>query len=178
VLRQRQNHGHATAPPDDVRSLTSPGHKYSGYRRGGYCKFTVPLIPGLSVAYRTRRARLRLYWYYNGLHLPARRYVSAILAIALCLSVSHKSVFCRNGWTDRAGFWRGSFLRPVLHCVVRKLRYLQKYRVLSATLLQKNSGLRKFHQNIPIVEACHQLHSRKVQDSQSVINWTVVGQLR
>jgi len=27
--------------------------------------------------------------------------------VSVCLSVCHKSVFYRNGWTDRAGFWHG-----------------------------------------------------------------------
>jgi len=39
-----------------------------------------------------------------------------------------------------------------------------------------NSGLRIFRHGISIVETCYQLSSRKV-DAQSVINWTVVGQL-
>jgi len=26
------------------------------------------------------------------------------LCLSVCLSVCHKPVFCRNGWTDRAGF--------------------------------------------------------------------------
>ena len=39
-----------------------------------------------------------------------------------------------------------------------------------------NSGLRKFRHSMSIVEACYQHSSRKV-DAQSVINWTVVGQL-
>ena len=63
--------------------------------------------------------------------LPARRYASAdTIAMTLCLSVSqsvcHKSLFCRNRWTNRADWWL--------------------------------------------------LESRKV-NAQSVINWTVVGQL-
>jgi len=44
----------------------------------------------------------------------------------LSVRVCHKSVFYRNGWTNRAGFWRVSFLPPVLHCVKRKFGYLQK----------------------------------------------------
>ena len=32
------------------------------------------------------------------------------------VSVSHKSVFYRNGWTNRVGFWH------ILHCVKRKFR--------------------------------------------------------
>jgi len=37
--------------------------------------------------------------------------MSAVFAVVLCLSVCvcHKSVFCRNGWTNRAGFWHGNF---------------------------------------------------------------------
>jgi len=34
-------------------------------------------------------------------------------------------VFCRNGWTNRAGFWHVSFLPAVLHCVKKKFGYLQ-----------------------------------------------------
>ena len=36
------------------------------------------------------------------------------------VSVRYKSVFYRNGWTNRPGFWHVSFLPPVLHCVDRK----------------------------------------------------------
>ena len=36
-------------------------------------------------------------------------------------------VFCRNVLKDRAGFrMKTSFLRPILHCVVKKFSYLQK----------------------------------------------------
>ena len=33
---------------------------------------------------------------------------------------------CQNGWTNRAGFWPGSFFPHTVHCVIRKFRYLQK----------------------------------------------------
>jgi len=48
------------------------------------------------------------------------------IAMALCLFMyaCHKSVFCRNVWTDRADFSRGGFLRSILHCVIRKFMYL------------------------------------------------------
>jgi len=37
------------------------------------------------------------------------------------VSVRHKSVFYRNGWTNRAaGFLHVSFLPPILHCAKRK----------------------------------------------------------
>ena len=45
--------------------------------------------------------------------------------VRLSVSVCHKSVFYRNGWTNRAGFWHLSFLPAVLHCVKRKFGYLQ-----------------------------------------------------
>ena len=49
----------------------------------------------------------------------------------------HKSVFCRNGRTNRASFWHGSFLPPILYCVViGKFGYLQKRVLLTGTLLQ------------------------------------------
>ena len=46
--------------------------------------------------------------------------LARLLAMALCLSrclfvTTHKSMFCRNAQTDRAGFWDVSFFRPVLH---------------------------------------------------------------
>ena len=43
----------------------------------------------------------------------------------VCLSVCHKPVFYRNGWTDLVGvFWRMDFPRLILHCVVRKFGYV------------------------------------------------------
>ena len=38
---------------------------------------------------------------------PVRCYASAVpaMVLCLCLSVCHKSVWYRNGWTDWAGFW-------------------------------------------------------------------------
>jgi len=51
---------------------------------------------------------------------------SAVLAMGLCPSVCHKSVFYRNGWTKRAGFWHVSFFPHILHCIKRKFDYLQK----------------------------------------------------
>ena len=113
------------------------------------------------------------------LHLvfTTRCYAFAVLATGLCPSVSvcHKWVFYRNGWTNRAGFWRVSFLPPVLHCVTRKFCYLQNKGTSFWNFVLK-SGLRKFRHGISIVETCYQLGSRKV-DAQSVINRAVVGQL-
>jgi len=43
--------------------------------------------------------------------------------------------FYRNGWTNRAAFWHGSFFQPIQHCVVKQIRVPPKIRVLpSATL--------------------------------------------
>ena len=44
------------------------------------------------------------------------------MSVCLCLSVCHKSVFYRNWWAERAGFWRVGFFWPILHCVIRKFR--------------------------------------------------------
>ena len=52
--------------------------------------------------------------------------VRIFTARCYAMSVRHKSAFYRNGWTNRAGFWRVSFLPPVLRCVERKFDYLQK----------------------------------------------------
>jgi len=66
-------------------------------------------------------------------------------------------------------------IRPVLHCVKRKFRCLQN-KSTSLWNSVPNSGLWKFCCGILIVETCYRLSSRKM-DAQSVINWTVVGQL-
>jgi len=145
-------------------------------------KIRTPFSPSL----RLWGSVMLVYWSTNsvrntGIHneqiVTARCYASAVLAMGLCLSVRHKSVFYRNGWTNRAGFWHVSFLLPVLHCVKRKYGY--GYLQNKGTSLWNfvlNSGLRKFRHGISIVETCYQLSSRKV-DAQSVINWAVVGQL-
>ena len=55
--------------------------------------------------------------------LPARRYATVGTGydpVSVC--VCHKSVFCRNGWTDRAGFWHVGFFRPIIHRDIKKFR--------------------------------------------------------
>jgi len=79
------------------------------------------------------QARLNCSCFY--IFLPARRYASAGTGHGP-VSVCHKSVFFRNGWTDRAGFWHVGFFRLILHCVLRKFRYLQKRVASSGTLSQ------------------------------------------
>jgi len=68
----------------------------------------------------------------------------------VCPFVCLKPVLYRNEWTDRAGFWRGSFLRPILHCVVRKFGYLQNKGTFLRNFVS-NSGLRKFRHGKSIV---------------------------
>jgi len=40
--------------------------------------------------------------------------------VSAYLSVCHKSKFYRSSWTKQVGFWHGSFIRFVLHCILRK----------------------------------------------------------
>jgi len=49
--------------------------------------------------------------------------------VSICPSfcVCQKSVFLRNWWTYLAGFCGEGFFQPVLHCVIKKFRYVQKY---------------------------------------------------
>jgi len=102
---------------------------------------------------------------------PSDAMLARVLSMAVCLSVCHKSVFCREGWTDWFGFCHGGFLWSALHCAAKKFRYLQKL-YLFLWNFYLNFGLRKLRHGISIAETCHQLNLRKV-DAQSVINWTV-----
>ena len=60
--------------------------------------------------------------------LPARHYASVDTScgpVSVCLFLSQVGVLSsrlnKSSW-----FWHGSFLRPILHCVIRKFRYRQK----------------------------------------------------
>ena len=53
--------------------------------------------------------------------LPSTRLTLCLKEIRLAVDL-WQSVFYRNGWTNRAGFWHVSFL----HCVKRKFGHLQK----------------------------------------------------
>jgi len=107
----------------------------------------------------------------------ARCYASAVLAMGLYPSVSvcHKSEFCWNGYTNGAGFGVLAPFHPS-YTVLKGNSIISKNKSTSLWNFVLNSGLRKFCHGISIVETCYQLSSRKV-DAQSVINWTVVGQL-
>jgi len=109
--------------------------------------------------------------------LTARCYASAVLAMGLCLcpSVRHKSVFYRNGWTNRAVFGTWASFHPS-YTVLKGNSVISKNKGTSLWNFVLNSGLRKFCYDISIVETCYQLSSRIV-DAHSVIDWTVVGQL-
>ena len=112
---------------------------------------------------------------------PRQHSVARVLAMALCLSVCLSVFLSQVGVllkrpNKTAWFWHGSFLRPILHCAIRKFGYLRN-KCNFLLNFAPNSGLRKLRHGISIVETCYQLSSRKV-DAHSVINWTVVGQLR
>ena len=51
--------------------------------------------------------------------------------LALCLSVTSKSVYYQHGWRNRAGFWHGSFFPPILHCF-KETQVSTKIRVLTS----------------------------------------------
>ena len=100
------------------------------------------------------------------LQLPERRYASAVLAMALCPSgcVCHKSAFYRNGWTDRAGFCRGSFIHSFIRFTVSKRSsdiYRNKVYTHLWNFLSQTRGLRKFCCGISIVEMCYRLKSTR-----------------
>ena len=57
---------------------------------------------------------------------PAKTNSSFYRAMLCIRGTSHGTVFYRNGWTNRGGFWHVSFLLTVLHCVERKFGYLPK----------------------------------------------------
>jgi len=108
-------------------------------------------------------------------YFTARCYASAVLAMALCPSVSVTSR-CSIETAGRIelvfGMWASfqpSYTVLKGNSVISKTKGTSLWKFL-------NSGLRKFRHGISIVETCYQLSSRKV-DAQSVINWTVVRQL-
>jgi len=87
---------------------------------------------------------LFIYWYPRDAMLARvlaimALYLSVCLSVCLSVSVSvcHKSVFYRNGWTNRADVWYENFLPPVLHCVWRKFSFLRKQDYLPLELCPK-----------------------------------------
>jgi len=102
---------------------------------------------------------------------PARRYGP----VSVCVCPSQVGVLSKR-WTNRAGFRHGSFLPPIPHCVKRGNSSISINKDTSLRNFVPHSGLGQFCFSISIVEMCYRLSSGKV-DAQSVINWTVVGQL-
>ena len=69
-----------------------------------------------------------------------------LLSSCVRLSVCHKSVSCRNDWTNRAGLaWRLPFIYPTL-CLIRKFSSsgISKNKGTSLWNFVPNYGLRKF----------------------------------
>ena len=108
----------------------------------------------------------------------ARSYASAVLAMALCLSVRLSVTSrCSTKTAERIelvfGMWASfhpSYTVLIGNSVISKNKGTSPWNFVL------KSGFRKFRHGISIVETCYQLSSRKV-DAQSVINWAVVGQL-
>ena len=90
--------------------------------------------------------------------------------LTVSMSVCHKWVFYRNGWTDGAGFWHRGFLRPDVHSVLRKFMYLQYKGTFLCNFENLTTAYRSSRRVI-------NLAGQMYVDAQSVMNWTVVGQL-
>jgi len=86
----------------------------------------------------------------------------------------NQRIFYRNGRTNRAGFWHGSFLSPISYTVFKGNSVISKNKGTFLWNFVRN--YRKFCFGISIVETCYRLSLKKV-DAQSVINWTVVDKL-
>jgi len=102
--------------------------------------------------------------------LPAQRPVS------FCPSVS-KSEFYQNDGQIELMFWHGidgDFVRPILHYVIMKFRYLQKQGHFPREISPK-LWTWKFSPQHTIVVTWYQFSSTMV-DACSMINWTVIGQ--
>ena len=96
---------------------------------------------------------------------PRDAVLARLLAVALCLSVCPSQVVLSKWHDGSSWFWRGGFVQVST-----------EIRVLPCGTFIVNYGLIKFRHGISIVETCYHFSSRKV-DADSVINWTVVGQL-
>ena len=83
--------------------------------------------------------------FFNLLFLPAQHYMLVQeLAVALCLSVCvcHKSVLSKQ--LNESSWVSHSFLPPILHCIERTFKYLQKLWYFPLELLSQTSDFRKF----------------------------------
>jgi len=123
---------------------------------------------GVSTSHPKRHLGLFIRFYPRDAML-ARVLAMACVCLSVCLSVSVTSR-CSNEAVEGIGLFFG--LGASFH-----ISYTLCYQMgTSLWNFALDAGLRKFRHSTSIVEACYQLSSRKV-DAQSVINWTVVGQL-
>ena len=91
-------------------------------------------------------------------------YASAVTSygpVSVSVSVCHRSVFCRKGWTERAGF----LSTCPTYTVFKEIQSPAKVRLLS-------SGTLSFGHGISIVKTCYQPSSTKV-NAQSLISWAI-----
>ena len=113
--------------------------------------------------------------------LPARHsastgtgYGPVSLCLCLRLSVTSRSAIETNKQIGLVLAWELPSTYATLY--YKEIRVPPKNKGSSLWNFAHNSGLRKFRHRRSIVETCYQLSSRKV-DSQSMMNWTVIGQL-
>jgi len=72
-------------------------------------------------------------------------------------------------------FWHRVFF--VFFCVLRKFGYFKQEHFSLELCAKRCTGTSKISSCLSIVKMCYQLSSTKA-DAQSVISWSVVGQLR
>jgi len=105
----------------------------------------------------TRATALDLLHSFNRLRKPqsrllewksfftVRRYASAVYAVIACMSVCssvyHKPVVYQNDWTNRAGFWHGSFIPPLPPLCCKEIWVSQTRTLPSGTLSRTPENL-------------------------------------
>jgi len=87
--------------------------------------------------------------------------VSVCLSVCVCLFLTSRCSIEVVGRIELVFGMGASLDQSHAHCVLRKFRYLQTYEILPPHIDRRT---------------CCQLSLRKV-NAQSVINWTIVGQL-
>ena len=96
------------------------------------------------------------------------------LPMCLCLSVCHKSVFYRNGWTNRAVLaWELPSTYPTV--CYKELQAPSKMRVLSSGTLLQTLDFENFGTAYRTVKRVINLAGDKGRSEGD--DWTVVGQL-
>ena len=120
----------------------------------------------------TRSGRLRLVEF--GFLLANNR--SACLSVCLSVSVRHKSVFDRNGGTKRAAW---SSARQLLsNCSTLRFKEIRVHVKKQGHIpLELCPKLWTWKISLRKVDRRNETYSSTTVDTQSVINWTVVGQL-